>query len=164
VALDGRRISTADLIGHVVILAFWATWCAPCRDELPLLSKYASQHADAGLSVLGFCLDTPDKVGDVRQVAQGLSFPVGLMPPSTAPGYGRIWRLPVSFTIDRAGKLVDDGWKDKPPALTPERLEKIVTPLLSPMARPTGDINGQTAPNEASLSRALQSRAIAIPA
>lgn len=130
VALDGRRISTTDLIGHVVILTFWATWCAPCREELPLLSKYASQHADAGLSVLGFCLDSPDKMGEVRQVAQSLSFPVGLMPPSTAPGYGRIWRLPVSFTIDRTGKLVDDGWKDKPPALTPERLERIVTPLL----------------------------------
>ncbi|MDB6090978.1 MAG: TlpA family protein disulfide reductase [Gammaproteobacteria bacterium] len=130
VTLDGERVSTADLLGHVVILTFWATWCTPCRDELPLLSKYATEHAAAGLRVLGFSLDTPDHLQEVRQVAQSLHFPVGLLGNSSAPGYGRIWRLPVNFTIDRAGLLVDDGWKDKKPVWTPDRLEKVVTPLL----------------------------------
>jgi cytochrome c biogenesis protein CcmG/thiol:disulfide interchange protein DsbE len=128
VTLDGQRIATPDLVGHVVILTFWATWCSPCRDELPLLSSYAVQHA--GLRVLGFSLDTPDKLADVRQVAQALQFPVGLLANSSAPGYGRIGRLPVNFTIDRGGRLVDDGWKDKRPSWTPERLEQVVTPLL----------------------------------
>jgi cytochrome c biogenesis protein CcmG, thiol:disulfide interchange protein DsbE len=128
--LDGQRIATPDLVGHVVILTFWATWCVPCRDEFPLLSRYAVQHADAGLRVLGFSLDNSDNLKEVRQVAQALSFPVGLLDNSSAPGYGRIWRLPVNFTIDRAGRLADDGWKDKKPAWTPERLEQIVTPLL----------------------------------
>jgi peroxiredoxin len=130
VTLDGQRISTVDLSGQVVILTFWATWCPPCRDELPLLSSYAAEHAAAGLRVLGFSLDTPDKLNDVRQVAQSLRFPVGLLAQSSAPGYGRIWRLPVNFTIDRQGLLVDNGWKDKKPTWTPERLEQIVTPLL----------------------------------
>jgi peroxiredoxin len=130
--LDGRSIATPDLLGHVVILTFWATWCTPCRDELPLLSSYAVRHADAGLRVLGFSLDTPDRLPEVQRVAQTLSFPVGLLAHSSAPGYGRIWRLPVNFTIDRAGRLVDDGWKDKKPTWTPERLEQIVTPLLVP--------------------------------
>jgi hypothetical protein len=89
------------------------------------------QHADAGLRVLGFSLDTPDQLGKVRQVAQGLSFPVGLLANSSAPGYGRIWRLPVNFTIDRSGRMVEDGWKEKKPTWTPERLEQIVTPLLT---------------------------------
>jgi cytochrome c biogenesis protein CcmG/thiol:disulfide interchange protein DsbE len=129
--LDGRRISTPALIGHVVILTFWATWCAPCRDELPLLSRYALQHADAGLDVLGFSLDTPDQLVEVRRVAQTLRFPVGLLSQSSAPGYGRIWRLPVNFTIDRAGRLVNNGWKDKKPGWTSERLEQVVTPLLA---------------------------------
>jgi thiol-disulfide isomerase/thioredoxin len=52
VQLNGQRISTSDLIGHVVILTFWATWCAPCREELPLLSEYAAQHAADGLTVI----------------------------------------------------------------------------------------------------------------
>jgi cytochrome c biogenesis protein CcmG/thiol:disulfide interchange protein DsbE len=130
VTLDGEKISTADLLGHVVILTFWATWCSPCREELPLLSRYAEEHAAQALRVLGFSLDTPDNLRDVRQVAQTLRFPVGLMANSSAPGYGRIWRLPVNFTIDRAGRLVDDGWKARKPVWTPERLEQIVTPLL----------------------------------
>jgi cytochrome c biogenesis protein CcmG, thiol:disulfide interchange protein DsbE len=131
VTLDGQRISTADLMGHVVIVTFWATWCAPCREELPLLSSYAVQHADAGLRVLGFSLDTPDQLAEVRRVVQTLTFPVGLLANSSAPGYGRIWRLPVNFTIDRAGRLIQDGWKEKKPSWTSGRLEQVVTPLLT---------------------------------
>jgi peroxiredoxin len=141
VTLEGQRISTADLLGEVVILTFWATWCAPCRDELPLLSDYLEQHADAGLRVLGFCLDTPEKLSEVRAVAHSLRFPVGFLTETSAPGYGRIWRLPVNFTIDRAGRLVDNGWKEKQPAWTRERLERIVTPLLGQPQR-SGNANG----------------------
>ena len=129
--LAGQKISTIDLLGQVVILTFWATWCVPCREELPLLSAYAAAHAAAGLRVLGFSLDTAERLADVRKVAQGLQFPVGLLSNSSAPGYGRIWRLPVNFTIDRAGRLVDDGWKAKKPTWTTERLQAIVTPLLA---------------------------------
>jgi len=134
VTLDGKKIATTDLVGRVVILTFWATWCEPCREELPLLSRYAESHAADGLQVLGFSLDTPDKLSEVRQVAQQLKFPVGLLANSSAPGYGRIWRLPVSFTIDRDGRLVDNGWKDKNPTWTADSLERLVTPLLSKSA------------------------------
>ncbi len=130
VTLEGRSISTTELRGKVVILTFWATWCVPCREELPLLSEYARAHAAQGLAVLGFGLDTPERIADVRKVAAGLHFPVGFLANSRAPGYGRIWRLPVNFTIDRAGRLVEDGWKEKIPSWTPERLEQVVTPLL----------------------------------
>jgi cytochrome c biogenesis protein CcmG, thiol:disulfide interchange protein DsbE len=130
VTLDGRRISSADLRGQVVILTFWATWCTPCRDELPLLSDYLAHHADRGLQILGFGLDTRERLEEVRRVAQSLRFPVGLMSDSSAPGYGRIWRLPVSFTIDAQGRLAEDGWKEKHPAWTQERLDQVVTPLL----------------------------------
>jgi len=128
--LDGKRLSTSELIGQVVILTFWATWCVPCRDELPLLSTYAAERAAQGLSVLGFTLNTPDELDPVRAVARTLSFPVGFLERSSAPGYGRIWRIPVNFTIDRAGRLVDDGWKDRYPVWTRERLARVVTPLL----------------------------------
>jgi cytochrome c biogenesis protein CcmG, thiol:disulfide interchange protein DsbE len=132
VTLDGQRISTSDLLGHVVILTFWATWCAPCREELPLLSSYATQHAAEGLAVLGFALDSPeDDPNKVQQVARSLSFPVGLLANSSLPGYGRIWRIPVNFTINRKGQLIDDGWKDKDSTWTVERLERVVTPLFN---------------------------------
>jgi len=132
--LDGQKISTSSLLGNVVILTFWATWCAPCRDELPLLSRYFERHENEGLRVLGFGLDEPDQLAQVRQVARTLRFPVGLLANSSAPGYGRIWKLPVNFTLDRAGRLVQDGWKEKNPSWTAERLEQVVTPLLAAAA------------------------------
>jgi cytochrome c biogenesis protein CcmG/thiol:disulfide interchange protein DsbE len=129
-ALDGKQISLQDLRGEVVIVTFWATWCEPCRDELPLLSRYAQAHAGDGLVILGFSLDGPDDIEQVRAVARSLNFPVGLLGDPHVEGYGRIWHLPVSFVVDRRGLLVHDGWKDKQPAFTRERLEQIVTPLL----------------------------------
>jgi len=130
VTLDGRSISTTDLAGQVVIVTFWATYCSPCRTELPLLSRFAAAHAKEGLTVLGFCLDGEDALADVTRIAHELSFPVGLLSRSRAEGYGRIWRLPVSFTIDRAGQLASDGWSEKQPLLSTARLEALVTPLL----------------------------------
>lgn len=129
--LDGQNISTADLIGKIVIVTFWASYCEPCRDELPLLSAYAEKHAKDGLQVLGFCIDPAENIEEVRQVARSLYFPVGLLGTPYAGGYGRIWRMPVSFVIDRSGKLIDDGWKDENPAWTNERLHRIIDPLLS---------------------------------
>lgn len=130
VTLDGQRIATTDLLGRVVILTFWATWCGPCRQELPLLSSYAQQYAARGLTILGFSIDAPEDLPMVRKMAQAFEFPVGLLPAARLPGYGRIWHIPVSFTIDREGLLRDNGWDDKDATWTPERLDRIVTPLL----------------------------------
>lgn len=128
--LDGQRIDTRALGGKVVIVTFWATWCGPCRTELPLLSRYVAAHRGQGLVVLGFSLDTPDALPEVKAVARGLEFPVGLLGDPHVPGYGRIWHLPVNFTIGRDGRLVDNGWKDRTPTWTAERLDAVVTPLL----------------------------------
>ena len=129
--LDGEQITTADLLGQVVILTFWATWCSPCRQELPLLSDYAAAHAAQGLRVLGFSLDGAERLAEVRTVAHSLNFPVGLLGSDRLPGYGRLWRIPVNFTIGRDGRLADNGWDDRHPVWTRERLERVVTPLLA---------------------------------
>ena len=67
---------------------------------------------------------------DVRQIARSLQFPVGLLGSAYAGGYGRVWHLPVNFTIDRQGLLADNGWTDDSPVWTAERLERVVLPLL----------------------------------
>lgn len=129
--LDGQHIGTRDLLGKVVIVTFWASWCGPCREELPVLSAYAARHANDGLQVLGFSIDDADNLKQVREVAATLSFPSGLLGGPYAGGYGRIWRMPVSFVIDRKGILVDNGWDDSQPAWTDERLKRVMDPLLS---------------------------------
>jgi peroxiredoxin len=128
--LDGARIDSANLRGNVVIVTFWATWCAPCRDELPVLSRYAAEHAKQGLTVLGFSLDGAEARTKVAAIAHTLNFPVGLLDDPHVRGYGRIWHLPVSFVIDRQGRLAHNGWRDKNPVWDAQRLERIVTPLL----------------------------------
>lgn len=130
-ALDGTHFDTRDLKGKVVFVTFWATWCEPCRAELPALSHYVTQHADQGLVVLGLSLDGATDLPQVRDVARGLSFPVGLLGDPHLPGYGRIWHLPVSFVIDRQGRLAVNGWNDKEPAWNTERLEREVSSLLA---------------------------------
>ncbi len=130
--VDGQAIATKDLLGKVVIVTFWATWCGPCHEEMPLLSAYAKLHAPDGLQVLGFSLDGADTLAQVRETAATLSFPVGLLGSAWAGAYGRIWRIPVSFVIDREGRLVDNGWNDPSPTWTEERLQRVITPLLRP--------------------------------
>jgi len=130
--IDGAQIATGDLRGKVVIVTFWATWCEPCREELPLLSDYAARHAAQGLQVLAFSLDGPDALPAVRAAAAGFSFPVGLLGSAWAGDYGRMWRIPVSFVIGRDGKLLDNGWSDANPVWTAQRLQRIVDPLLAP--------------------------------
>jgi peroxiredoxin len=130
VTLDGQRISMNDLHGHTVILAFWATWCTPCREEIPLLSRYVDAHRDEGLMVLGFSIDDADNLDAVWSVAAQTHFPIGLLAASDAHGYGRIWRVPVSFVIDRDGILRYDGWKAAQPSMTESNLHQVVDPLL----------------------------------
>jgi thiol-disulfide isomerase/thioredoxin len=128
--LDGASISTSNLLGNVVIATFWASWCEPCRNELPLLSAFAEQYADHGLRVLGFSLDSSETLPEVSRIAETLSFPVGLIGSPWVAGYGRMWHIPVSFVIDRTGQLAYNGWEDTQPVWTPEKLEQIVGPML----------------------------------
>lgn len=128
--LDGQSLATTDLQGQVVLLTFWATWCAPCQQELPLLSDYARQQAAHGLRVLAFSLDSPAQMARVRQMASHWSFPVGLLGSPWLAGYGRVWKLPVSFVIDRKGRLQYNGWDDPEPAWTTTKLHQIVDPLV----------------------------------
>ena len=123
---DWKKIQYAQMRGKVIIVNFWATWCGPCREELPTLSAYYKQHEAEGLLIF------PVKAGDdkpVRELAPWsklVSFP--LVWHLDGKGYGVINNeYPSNFVIDRAGVLryAEAG------AFTMEGLDQIVTPLLA---------------------------------
>ncbi len=104
--LDGRSISPADLRGKVVIVNFWATWCPPCRAEIPDLVALQSKYGDR-LQVIGVSQDE-GSVDVVRQyaAAQRMNYPIVMMTPELDKAFPGIAALPTSYVIDPEGRIV----------------------------------------------------------
>ncbi|WP_372526143.1 TlpA disulfide reductase family protein [Piscinibacter sp.] len=127
--LDGRAFSTDQIKGKVLLVNFWATWCGPCRQEMPELDAYYRQHRDQGLEVLALSTDELKDENQVREAAKPFSFPVAMLKTSRLSGFGRIWRMPVSAVIDRDGRLVKQDWFIQP-KLDAAALDAVIKPLL----------------------------------
>ena len=127
--LDGAFFSLTDNVGKVVVVNIWATWCPPCRAEMPALDAYFRRHRDEGLVLLAISWDDPKDEAKVRDVMKAYSFPAALGRDADIRGYGRVWRLPLTFVIDRRGILRKDDWYGDP-GLDSQLLEQTVTPLL----------------------------------
>lgn len=127
--LDGTTFNLADNAGKVVIVNIWATWCAPCREEMPALDAYYRAHRDEGLVLIALSMDDPKDEAKVREVTRAYLFPVGLQNDTYLKGYGRIWRLPLTFVVDRKGILRKDQWYGDP-GLDAQLLDETLSPLL----------------------------------
>jgi thiol-disulfide isomerase/thioredoxin len=106
--LSGARRSVAEWDGQVVLINFWATWCPPCREEIPGLIELQRRLGDAGLQIVGIALDRPDAVQ--RLAAElGINYPVligDLDVIAVAREYGNvIGALPYTVVVDRAGDI-----------------------------------------------------------
>jgi thiol-disulfide isomerase/thioredoxin len=125
--LSGGPVSLAALRGQVVLVNNWATWCPPCRAEMPVLQAYAQAHSHEDFVLVGINAGDPgDQVADfVREYR--LTFPVWLDPSSQALRAFQNNALPSSYVIDKTGtvRLVWMG------AVTLEALEAYITPLLA---------------------------------
>jgi thiol-disulfide isomerase/thioredoxin len=127
--LDGAAFDLADDRGKVVVINVWATWCAPCRQEMPVLDSYYRRHRDQGLVLLALSMDDPKDAAKVRELTRDYAFSVGLARDADLGGYGRIWRLPVTFVVDRNGVVRKEQWFTDQ-GLDARALEQTVTPLL----------------------------------
>jgi thiol-disulfide isomerase/thioredoxin len=133
--LDGTAISLASLKGNVVIINLWASWCSPCRSEMPAIEQYYQQHRAEGLKVIAISTDDPQDEKDVRALMSRYTFPAALIRDIKMDGYGEIWRMPMTFIVDQNGILRKDGSVGEP-KVDLALLEREVTPLLHP-ALPT---------------------------
>ena len=101
--LDGARIDLSTLHGKIVLVNFWATWCPPCRDELPALDEpYARYHSE-GVELVGLSADRKRDKKDVLAMARRLHYPVAFASEARENGFGTPSVLPVTYLIDPDG-------------------------------------------------------------
>jgi thiol-disulfide isomerase/thioredoxin len=105
---NGKTMKLSELKGKAVLVDFWATYCEPCKVEMPWIADLQKQYGPQGFQVVG--IDMDPEVGDqvVSTFAQkmGVNYPILLGTPNTIELYGGDRGLPVNFFIDRSGKVV----------------------------------------------------------
>jgi thiol-disulfide isomerase/thioredoxin len=113
-SLDGQPLSLADERGKVILLNFWATWCGPCRAEIPDLIELQTRYKDR-LQIIGLTVDEDD-AGLVKKVVEetGINYPVAMAPAEVRLKYGGIAALPTSFVLNSDGRVVQkhEGLRD----------------------------------------------------
>jgi len=127
--VDGRDQQLEQWRGKVLVVNFWATWCEPCREEMPEFIKTQARLGDKGLQFIGIAIDQPDKI-------RKFSSELGVNYPSLVGGYGalelskslgnRLMALPFSLVIDRQGRVVHTQLGP----LKPDKLASIISKLL----------------------------------
>jgi thiol-disulfide isomerase/thioredoxin len=107
-SLDGKTTHLSDFRGKAVLLNFWATWCAPCKIEMPWFIDLQKQYASQGLQIVGVAMDDASKE-DIASFAKdmGVNYPILIGKESVGQEYGGVNGLPESFLITRDGHIVD---------------------------------------------------------
>lgn len=103
---DGKTVTLSEYRGKVVLLNFWATWCGPCRIEIPWFTEFERKHKDQGFAVLGVSMDDGgwDEVKPYLRNAK-VNYRILMGDHQVAMLYGGVEALPTSFMIDREGKI-----------------------------------------------------------
>lgn len=109
-ALDGKKVSLADFKGHPLVLNFWATYCPPCKDEMPWLQELSKKYAGQGFDVVGIDYDSEVGSAKIASTAHdlGVTYPILLSNSKIEDAYlSNTEVLPVSFWVDKNGKVVN---------------------------------------------------------
>jgi len=125
--LTGERIKLSQFSGKPLILNFWATWCGPCRFEIPMLNDFHKKYSDKGLVILGISTDD-DGVQLVKEFMKEtpIHYPSYLKTSGMEDQFGGVWALPTTYFYDRTGKQIEKIIGVQ----TPEYFEKQIQRIL----------------------------------
>ena len=104
--VDGKLVSSEQFKGKVVVVDFWATWCGPCRTEIPGYIALQKKYAKDGLVIIGISVDEAGPAVVKEFIAQhGLNYQVVMAEPATSDAFGGVDLYPTTFIIDRNGQM-----------------------------------------------------------
>jgi peroxiredoxin len=104
---DGKTIRLSEYKGKVVLLDFWATWCGPCKIEIPWFMEFQRKYKDRGFTVIGVSMDDGWQVVKPFVEEFKMNYPVVLGDDETAAKFGNVEVLPTTFIIDKEGRIVE---------------------------------------------------------
>lgn len=105
--IDGKKLKLSDLRGKAVLLNFWATYCEPCKVEMPWFVELQKQYGPDGFQIVGVAMDDAS-TEDIAKFAKdmGVNYPILIGEDSVGTSYGGVGVLPTTFFLDRDGKLI----------------------------------------------------------
>ena len=124
--LSGQKLALSSFKGKVILLDFWATWCDPCRAEIPHFKEMQNKFGPRGFQVIGISMD--DNEQPVREFYSkfGMNYPVAVGDTHTAQSYGGIFGLPVAFLIGRDGRIYGKYIGETKPELLEKEIQKLL--------------------------------------
>ena len=123
--LDGRIFNLSEMRGKVVIVNYWASWCGPCKKEMPLLSAFYRHHHGEGLEIIGISADQPQDFEKMREMSRSLPYPTAAINQVSNDGFGPPEGFPLTYVIDVNGVV-----RDKFIEVRTKLLTDVVLPLM----------------------------------
>ncbi|NPU27369.1 TlpA family protein disulfide reductase [Bradyrhizobium sp. LMG 8443] len=121
----GETFDLSKMHGKVVLINYWATWCAPCRREMPILNAFYRRYHEQGLELIGISADRPEDFGKMRKISETLAYPTSTLERISRDGFGPPDGFPLTYVIDREGVL-----RDKFIDVREQLLRDVVLPML----------------------------------
>lgn len=128
--LNGTAFNLTKSRGQVVVINVWATWCVPCRAEMPMLNDFYKHFHPQGLELLGLSVDSTHDENAVRKVMKQFQYPAAMLKHATQNGFGPPRIVPMTYVFDKQGILRAELWAGGMP-ITKQNLETVVKPLLA---------------------------------
>jgi len=123
--LNGDTFDLSQRRGKVVLVTYWATWCAPCKKEMPVLDAFYRRYRERGLEVIGISADRPQDFAKMRKMSTALAYPTATLDRISDNGFGPPEGFPLTYVVDRNGVI-----RDKFIDVREQLLRDVVLPLL----------------------------------